>query len=142
MLRDDATGLLSRSGFLFLTEHLIKIAARGGHGLLLLSLGLRKGAASEGSVPAALTDLLVKSFRGSDVKARVAPDEFVVLAIDAPTGTARMLTERLRRTIDAYNRSVPGNQRLDVDIGMTAYESGASATPEDLLARGRAARQA
>ncbi len=143
MLRDEKTGLLSRSGFLFLTEHLVKIAERGGHGMLLISLGVET---SDGLPPdegaALLAEMVVRGYRGSDIKARVSDTEVVVLAIDAPSGTARLLTDRLRKSIDGYNRTVEAPRRLAATLGVTVIEAGKPHAPEDLLAKGRAARVA
>ena len=143
MLRDDKTGLLSRSGFLFLTEHLVKIAERGGHGMLLISLGVENGRGLSGDEGAeVLAEMVVRGYRGSDIKARVGDNEVVVLAIDAPSGTARLLTDRLHRSIDTYNRTSPAERHLAASLGVVVVEAGRAHSPEDLLAKGRAARVA
>lgn len=141
MLRDEKTGLLSRSGFLFLTEHLVKIAERGGHGMLLISLGAEKSdGMSEGEGAEVLAEMVVRGYRGSDIKARVSDSEVVVLAIDAPSGTARLLTDRLRKSIDTHNKAVQPARRLAASLGVAVIEPGRPHSPEDLLAKGRAAR--
>src|SRR6267143_4698500 len=89
-LTDELTGLHNRRGFLSLATQQLRLALRNGHGLLLFFVdvdNLKETNDSYGhqegdSVLVRFADALRETFRDSDVLARLAGDEFAVLAAD------------------------------------------------------------
>ena len=69
-------------------------------------------------------DVLRRTFRESDIIARVGGDEFAVLAIEMTDLNPDLLPNRLQRTIDTFNTDESKPYRLSLSWGMTIYEPG------------------
>ncbi|HEY7546623.1 MAG TPA: diguanylate cyclase, partial [Blastocatellia bacterium] len=110
-LKDELTGLYNRRGFLALAEQQLKLAQRSARDLLLLfadvdglkyindTFGHREGDyAIKNSA-----EILRKTFRRSDIIARIGGDEFTVLAVDASLEDGQRMIAALEQNIEIHN---------------------------------------
>lgn len=103
-LTDELTGLYNLRGFIAFAEHHVKLASRT-RGLVVGVFELagardlleRDGAAAMQRLVRGAADLLRATFRASDVLARVAHGEFMVLALDAAPSSVAIIEQRLGR---------------------------------------------
>ena len=116
MLRDPITGLYVRDGFLTLGSHIME-TARDRQGTLVLLCArfenlerIRKkfGEPAAESALREIATLLTRSFRRTDLPARIGESQFAALAVDAVEPSAPVLLQRLRKRLEAFNS---GNSR-------------------------------
>lgn len=136
-LTDDLTCLYNRRGFFAAATHQLKVARRRGRSMLLLfcdvdrlkeindSFGHREGDLALVRV----ADVLEESFRESDIVARLAGDEFAVLAPEASDQNLEMLVQRLRAKLDKANADET-RYELSISVGAARFD------PEHPLALG------
>ena len=128
--RDSLTALYNRRGFITLAEQQLKAAPRAQGKMLLVFLdvdNLKKtndtlGHEMGDKVLIDAADVLRRTFRESDIIARVGGDEFAVLAIEMTDLNPDLLPNRLQQTIDACNADESKPYRLSLSWGMTVYE--------------------
>jgi diguanylate cyclase (GGDEF)-like protein len=142
LLTDPLTGLYNRRGFFALAEQQLKMAHRLGRGVLLLfadvddfkqindTAGHHVGDQALQEAAAALRE----TFRASDILARLAGDEFAVVAINALDQDAEALLARLRRNLEARDAARRGSYRLSMSIGSVRYQADHPRSVEELLA--------
>src|SRR5713226_10469939 len=102
-LVDELTGLYNRRGFMAIAERQLKVGRRSGKGMLLFFIDVDDlkqindsyGHAEGDRVLKHITEALEKTFRDSDVIARMGGDEFVVLAIEASDFSEGTIRARL-----------------------------------------------
>jgi diguanylate cyclase (GGDEF)-like protein len=112
-VRDRSTKLLNAGAFRALVEHRMALARRNSDGFHVLFMRVENmNDATATSGPAAaeemaqhLAEALRATFRTSDILARLQPDEFAVVAIEAGTDAATLLNERLQQNIRAIGRT-------------------------------------
>ena len=139
--RDPLTALYNRRGFITLAEQQLKAATRVQRKMLLAFLdvdGLKwindtlgHEAGDKALVDAA--EVLRRTFRESDIIARVGGDEFAVLAIEMTDLNPELLPNRLQHTIDAFNTDESKPYRLSLSWGMTVYEPGTTQSLDQLM---------
>jgi diguanylate cyclase (GGDEF)-like protein len=111
LLRDPATGLYIRDGFLTLGSHIMDTAKERGGTLVLLCARfenlerIRKkfGHNAAESALREIATLLTRSFRRTDLLARIGESQFSALAVDAIEPSAPVLLQRLRKRLQALN---------------------------------------
>ncbi len=114
-LQDDLTELFNRRGFYSLAMKHINIAQRTKAELLLLFADLdhlkeindRFGHLEGDHALKTVASILRKTFRTSDIIARVGGDEFLVLAIVKPQAKNEAIITRLEENITKYNSQNP-----------------------------------
>lgn len=129
-LIDQLTGLYNRRGFMTLAEQQTKLAVRTRRNLMLVLAdvdGLKmindRFGHREGDLALIKTaEMLKKTFRKSDVIARIGGDEFALLAIEANQDSRERLEERLRQNVEECNRSEKLRYRLSMSIGITSFD--------------------
>ncbi len=129
-LRDAMTGLYNRRGFFTIADQELKIARRSGKKLSLVYIdcdGLKMindtfGHEEGDRALKAAAEVLNRTFRSSDVIARMGGDEFAVLSLDAPEQERDRFAGRLRTIIDNYNAQNPGPWRLAMSWGTAVYD--------------------
>ena len=142
-LTDELTGLHNRRGFFTLARQQFRVSARGRREMVLLFADLdgmkqindRMGH-GEGDV--ALREaaaLLRRTFRESDIVARMGGDEFVVLATDTSAAGAEVMVRRLQSNLQALNADPARSAPLSISVGVAVYDPAAPATLDELLAR-------
>jgi diguanylate cyclase (GGDEF)-like protein len=128
-LTDDLTCLYNRRAFLALAGQQLRVARRNAQGLLLFfadvnnlkeindTYGHREGDLA--LLRAA--DALEQTFRNSDVIARLAGDEFAVLALEAAGENREAILRRLEENL---NRSSADESRykLSLSVGMARFD--------------------
>jgi diguanylate cyclase (GGDEF)-like protein/PAS domain S-box-containing protein len=117
-LRDELTGVYNRRGFLELMEHQRLLSRRQEQaiGLLYIDLdgfkmindqyGHKVGDQAIGDT----ADIIRRTFRTSDIVARMGGDEFVVAAIDSEKEGLTLITRRLKENFDRYNAARGADQ--------------------------------
>jgi diguanylate cyclase (GGDEF)-like protein/PAS domain S-box-containing protein len=141
-LIDELTGMYNRRGFLTLAQQQLKLARRGFRDLLLLFIDMDdfkeindSYGHQEGDI--ALTraaQVLRKTFRDSDIIARIGGDEFVVLAADSNWTTCETVIARLRAELCERNATDGYPYLLSFSIGAAHFDPAAPPTIEELLA--------
>jgi diguanylate cyclase (GGDEF)-like protein/PAS domain S-box-containing protein len=142
-LADELTGLYNRRGFFTLAEQQLKIANRIKKKILLLfadlddlkwindNLGHNEG----DSALIEIANILQKTFRESDLVARIGGDEFAVLAVETEETNAAIITTRLLDSLKNYNSERKRDYNLSVSIGISRYDPGYPCSIDKLLAR-------
>lgn len=142
-LKDDLTGLYNRRGFFLHAEQQLKLfrARKVGKGLWLMVAdmdGLKKindtyGHLEGSAAIKAVGDILLKTFRDSDIVARPAGDEFVVLAINAQDDIAEKIPARIQAKLDAYNAKSGKSYRLDISYGLAPIRHDEETTLPEII---------
>ena len=146
-LIDELTQIRNRRGFFDLADQSLRVARRERHALALFFMdlnglkqindGLGHRAGDQALRDAAA--VLRRTFRDSDILARIGGDEFVALAhVHADTDIAA-LSRRLRNHLQEFNATRERSYILDISIGATLVERPGEEDLEVLLARADAA---
>jgi len=141
-LVDDLTGLYNRRGFLTLAEHQLKLANRAKKGVMLLFIDLDnlKEVNDEFGHPVGdqaliqTTEILKKTFRESDIIARIGGDEFVILTLEISRASARTFYDRLHKSLDSFNKHARLPFDLALSVGWAHYDPVKPQTIGKLLA--------
>ena len=142
-LTDELTGLNNRRGFMILANGLLKFSKRANHPICLLYIdmdSLKKindtfGHAQGDTALTHFANILTKTFRDSDVIARMGGDEFSVLTIDATEGSLKSIQERLQSNVDSYNLVAVRGYTLSFSLGIIRVDLSSTFTVEALLAQ-------
>jgi diguanylate cyclase (GGDEF)-like protein/PAS domain S-box-containing protein len=124
-LSDELTGLYNRRGFLTLAKQPIKIARRMKQDVLLIFADMNElkrindtyGHAQGDIALKDLAKLLKKTFRESDIIARIGGDEFAVLITEFQDGTKDICMKRLHDHIAKFNRKEKRPCLLTISTG-------------------------
>jgi len=138
---DELTGLYNRRGFLTIAAQQLKTARRKKRGAVVLLADLNglhhiNEALGQPDGDQALIDVagvLTRTFRDSDVIARVGGDEFAVLAIETGAHHLDRMRSRLEAALEAANHSSTRPFQLAMSIGAATYDPSANPTIEQLL---------
>ena len=128
---DQLTGLPSRRGLEDALAEAVAIASDGGSPSALLLIDLVRfkdvndalGHQAGDEVLAAVARCVQMNLRGTDLAARLGSDEFAVLLRWTDYGAARLVAERLRRTVEhEFARLGAGRFDLKMSVGMAAVD--------------------
>ncbi len=140
---DELTGLYNRRGFTVLVEQQLKLAKRNGKEAFLIfsdidslkpindDLGHQMG--DRALIESA--EILKKTFRESDIIARIGGDEFAVAMIDCSREHLEVLKNRLRDRIAERNQNPKNSFILDMSLGVAPCAVGSPLELEKLLDR-------
>jgi diguanylate cyclase (GGDEF)-like protein len=127
LLRDPMTGLYTREGLLTLGVRCQEEARRTGGELVLIcalfeNLNILREGFGPGAADHALRDvaqMLASSCRRSDIVARLGPEQFALLGVDAIAPSAQVMRQRLERRLAVHNdvRSPWGPIDLRLSVG-------------------------
>jgi diguanylate cyclase (GGDEF)-like protein len=142
-LLDELTGLYNRRGFTTLAEQQVKLALRMRHGLLLALAdvdGLKKindsfGHLEGDKILAQAAEVLKKSFRKSDIIARIGGDEFAVLAVEALPDSEAVLAGRIERNLEYVNDQKKLRCELALSVGMVYSAVGEAFSVDFLISK-------
>jgi two-component system, cell cycle response regulator len=150
MLIDELTGLCNRRGFLALLQQQLRLSERSKRDLSVMTIALggldhiiAEFGAHAGEI--ALMEgatVLRETFRVSDIIARVAGNEFAVVAIDAHPNSEAAILSRLRDRLLLQNAKATRGYMLEFRTGVARYQPGQRADISDLLASAREAMKA
>jgi diguanylate cyclase (GGDEF)-like protein/PAS domain S-box-containing protein len=140
---DELTDLYNRRGFLTLAKHQLSIAKREKAGLLLIYIDVDnlkdvndKFGHQEGDLLLKETaNIIKKTFRDSDIIARIGGDEFVVFQSVRSDDSVETINARLQEHIRAHNTKNDNNHRLSISFGITTYDPESIHSINDLLAQ-------
>jgi two-component system cell cycle response regulator len=146
-INDELTNLLNRRGFLALGQHALSLAEREKRRLLVIFIDLDgmksindKFGHQRGD--AALIDtanLLRRTFRKSDVVARMGGDEYAVIAQCKNEHDRAHIQRRLRENLEALYKKAIGPYKLSLSVGMVEYDPETHCALDVLLERADAA---
>ncbi|MEE8597114.1 MAG: diguanylate cyclase [bacterium] len=140
-LKDELTGLNNRRGFFVLAQQQIKLAKRKKMGFYLLfadldgmkwindNLGHHEGDKALKEI----ANVFRKTFRESDIIARMGGDEFAILAIESREGSVEILIKRLQKTLQEDNSKKKRDYTLSLSIGTAYYDFANPCTIDELL---------
>ena len=119
-ITDALTGIYNRRGFLALAEQQIKTANRNKEQMRLFYIDVdsmkeindKLGHVAGDQSLIETANVLRRTFRKSDIIARIGGDEFVILAIDVKGIDSQVFSERLQKNIDELNRKESRSYRL------------------------------
>ncbi len=129
-LTDDLTGLHNRRSFVALATQQLKVTRRKGQELLLCFADVDNlkyindsYGHSEGDLALLRTaQALQRTFRDSDILARMGGDEFAILALEASCRNQQPILRRLEQNLLDGNASEP-RYKLSVSIGVARLDS-------------------
>jgi two-component system cell cycle response regulator len=142
-LVDDLTGLYNRRGFLTLATRDLRVARRGDETLLVAFADLDdlkrvNDSAGHAVGDRALRDtaaLLRRTFRDSDLVARIGGDEYAVLVRHAGPESAAVLAERMKRQVREFNRRAGRPYQLSISLGFATHKASTLGSVAGLLGR-------
>jgi diguanylate cyclase (GGDEF)-like protein/PAS domain S-box-containing protein len=140
---DELTGLCNRRGFLNIAGQEIKISNRSKRSMLLFFIDMDHlkdindiyGHQEGDNALIQTADILRNTFRCSDIIARIAGDEFVVMAMDTTSDHAKVIKIRLEDNINRFNNSGKSKFKLSLSTGVASYNPDAACLIDELIAR-------
>jgi diguanylate cyclase (GGDEF)-like protein len=138
---DELTSLYNRRGFMTLSEKQLQIAGRLKKRMLAIfvdvndlklindKFGHQEG--DEALIESA--NVLKRTFRESDIIARIGGDEFAVLLIEETQNSSNILRDRLKRNLVDINAE-KRNYKLSLSVGIISCEPDCKYTIDELLA--------
>jgi len=128
-LVDELTGLLNRRGFISLGEHALQLAERERRGLVLVFIDLddmklindRHGHKGGDDALKAVAKVLRKTFRRSDILARIGGDEFVVVAHGKTPEDKPQIKRRLFENLKLALEKNKTPYSLSISVGFADY---------------------
>lgn len=141
-LTDGLTGLYNRRRFLVLTEQCLKVAIRKKKKWLLLYIdmdGLKWindhcGHDEGDQALIELSGILKKTFRESDIIARIGGDEFAVL-LESTDEIDEILITRLSENIRDFNANVSQDYKLSISVGAAHFDPEYPISVDKLLSK-------
>jgi len=141
-LTDELTDLYNRRRFFVLAEQYLKVAVRAKKRLLLFYLDMdglksindRCGHNEGDQALIALASILKKTFRESDIIARIGGDEFVVL-LESTNDKDEILITRLYENIKDYNVKVSQDYELSLSVGAADLDPEDPISIDELLSK-------
>lgn len=126
-LRDDLTNLYNRRGFLMLGEQLLKLGERLKKNIILIYIDIDNmkwindnlGHSEGDEVLKDVAHILKRTFRKSDILARIGGDEFVFLGLETGENNYNALLDRINKRISLRNRRK--NYPISLSMGMVIY---------------------
>jgi diguanylate cyclase (GGDEF)-like protein len=140
-LTDDLTGLYNRRGFLILGMQNLKQAKRNNQSMLLFFIDVDQfrrvnealGHMEGDAFLICCAEVLRKTFRDSDVIARIGGDEFVILAQESGDASRETILRRLESALLTLNARVDSPHKLSLSVGAARFDSQDAATLGELL---------
>jgi diguanylate cyclase (GGDEF)-like protein len=142
-LTDDLTGLWNRRGFLLHAEQHLRTCTRTGETSLLLyadmdglkqindTFGHREGSLAITRV----ASILMRTFRESDIVARLSGDEFAVLITKVMGDDLEAIEKRMDENMSSHNAENALAYKLEVSIGMVVIDPAMPKGVEELIAQ-------
>lgn len=140
---DELTGLYDRHGFIVLAEQQLKVGRRNGKETFVIfgdidhlkPINDTFGHAAGDKVLVDVAQILKKTFRDSDIVARIGGDEFAVVPVDCNHDTSARAVERLKKNLEKHNRDRSDAYRLELSTGIAFSCRDDPASLGDLLGR-------
>jgi len=141
-LIDELTGLYNRRRFFVLAEQYLKLSVRTKKRLLFLFIDVdnlkwindHHGHNEGDQALIDLANILKKTFRESDIIARIGGDEFVVLS-ESTDENGEIIMTRLHENIEDYNTKRSGRYPLSISVGTTQFDPKYPVSIDGLLSK-------
>ena len=141
-LTDELTGLYNRRRFFVLTEQYLKVAIRTKKRSLLLYIDMDElklindhyGHNEGDRALIDLSNILKKTFRESDIIARIGGDEFVVL-LESTAENDEILITRLSENIKDHHAKQTRSYKLSISVGVAQFDPENPISIDDLLSK-------
>jgi len=141
-LIDELTGLYNRRRFFILAEQYIKLSVRTKKRLKLLFIDMddlkwindHYGHNEGDQALIDLANILKKTFRESDIIARIGGDEFVVLS-ESTDENGEIVMPRLYENIKDYNAKRSRRYTLSISVGTTQFDPNYPISIDELLSK-------
>jgi len=141
-LIDELTGLYNRRRFFVLTDQSLKLSVRTKKKLLLLFIDMdnlkwindHHGHNEGDKALIDLANILKKTFRESDIIARIGGDEFVVLS-ESTDGNGEIILTRLHENIEDHNAKRSRCYALSISVGTTQFDPQYPIPIDELLSK-------
>jgi diguanylate cyclase (GGDEF)-like protein len=142
-LTDDLTGLNNRRGFLTLATQYMKMIDRHKNITFLFYFDVDKfkhindtyGHSEGDKVLKDIAKILKKSYRESDIIARIGGDEFVVLPVGFHNFDPGIIIKRFEENFAQLNSNNNGDYNVSISIGIAHYDPNKQCSIEELLDR-------
>ena len=140
-LTDELTGLCNRRRFFVLTEQCLKVAVRTKKRPLLLFIDMddlkgindRYGHNKGDQALIDLANIFKRTFRESDIIARIGGDEFVVL-LESTDENSEALITRLHENVKDYNAQ-RSQRKLSISLGTAQFDPEYPIPIDELLSK-------
>jgi len=143
-ITDPLTGLMNRRGFFNFAEKQIEIFKRSKRNLTVLFLdlnGLKEindnfghNAGDQALLDTA--DILRKTFRSSDIIARIGGDEFTVLIIDPQSpDIEKIISSKIKNNLTIHNEKMKREYNLSASMGFAHLDPFCSSSIDALLVK-------
>lgn len=138
---DELTGISNRRGFMGIGEKVLAVCARNAKCAALLYFDLndfklvndQHGHSAGDDVLIEFADLLLETFRDSDVVARLGGDEFCVLSTGSDTDGLERPLEVLANRVSERNKTAGNRGRISYSVGLKHYDPARHASVTALL---------
>jgi len=142
-LVDELTRLYNRRGFLNLAAQHLKLVQRTKRGLSLAFIdldGLKHindtfGHHEGDRALVETAEILKRTFRSSDIMARIGGDEFAILAIEAQEDSGGRLASRLQDKVREHNAQQQRSHELSLSMGIAHLDPQSPSSVEGLMTR-------
>jgi len=139
---DELTAILNRRGFISVAQNSLNLSVRNKFPMTLVYLDLDKfkfindtfGHAIGDMVLSTFASLLNKTFRESDVIARLAGDEFVLLLNSTAKNEAEKVIQQFRLSTSEYYQQKKAELDVSFSFGIVEFEYAKHDSIETLLA--------
>jgi diguanylate cyclase (GGDEF)-like protein/PAS domain S-box-containing protein len=141
-LTDELTGLLNRRGFITLSEKQLQISKRYKKHFSILFLDLNDmktindefGHKTGDLALTDVADILKKTFRSSDIIARIGGDEFTVLMVESQNSDIQKhAVKNILKNVRIHNNKMKRSYRLSFSIGISNFDPENPCSIDDLL---------
>jgi len=146
-MQDDLSQLVNRRGFPLLAEHGLNICVRYGLPVSLVTLELEnveriiraRGQEEGNRALSVFAGLLKKSFRDSDLFARLGSQQFAVMLTNTPSNLASRAIARFSEKLSQYNAAAIAADALSFSWSVVQFDPEKHHTVQALLADAEAA---
>jgi diguanylate cyclase (GGDEF)-like protein/PAS domain S-box-containing protein len=141
--QDDLTGLVNRRGFYLMAEQHLALAVRRKSEMYLLFLDMDDlkrindtfGHHIGDAALVQMADIIRRTFRKSDIKARMGGDEFAVFPIDCSMAGVEVALARFNKNIEDFNASDAQPFKIEISSGVARFDPEVPSTVEELIVR-------
>jgi len=140
---DDLTGLVNRRGFYLMAEQHLALAVRRKTEMYLLFLDMDDlkrindtfGHHIGDTALVQMADIIRRTFRKSDIMARMGGDEFAVFPIDSSMAGVEVALARFKKNIEDFNASGAQPFKIEISSGVARFDPDVPSTVEELIVR-------
>jgi diguanylate cyclase (GGDEF)-like protein/PAS domain S-box-containing protein len=142
-LNDQLTGLYNRRGFFPMAEKFLMLARRQRKPLILVYLDLNNlkiindtMGHHEGDMALMdIANILKKTYRMTDIIARMGGDEFAVIPVGARKEDVDLVTGRLLKNIEGHNAENDRPYKVSISYGVSCYDAEGPCSVEEFINR-------